>query len=105
MVVKELADTLGLVLAYVGGFSSPDEVNAYCSGRSYRQAEVDTRLRLTLRLAKVIGEADGGNVAAWLQGQNPQLSDASPAWMLKEGDLKDIEPVLLAAARAYAVGG
>jgi hypothetical protein len=106
VVVKEIADVLGLsLLAYIGGFASPDEVNAYYQGRSYRQTEVDARLRLALRVAKVVGEADAGNVAAWFQGQNPQLSDASPAWMLKEGDLKDVEPVLLAAARAYAIGG
>jgi hypothetical protein len=42
---------------------------------------------------------------AWFQGLNPQLEDRSPARLLREGDLDDVGPQILAAARAFAVGG
>ena len=106
VILKELAQLLGMrLVAYIAGFGSPDEVNAYFEGRSYRQPEISGRLRLALRLANFIYSVDNGNVAAWFQGLNPQLSDSSPAWLLREGDVEDIETLLLSAARAYAIGG
>jgi hypothetical protein len=42
---------------------------------------------------------------AWFQGLNPQLDDGSPARLLREGDLDEVGPLVVAAARAFLVGG
>lgn len=105
-VIKELASRLGMrLVAYIAGFASPDEVQAYWQGRSYRQDDVDARLRLALTVATFLGDVDPGNEAAWFQGRNPQLADSSPAWLLREGDVNDVRHSVLSAARAYSVGG
>jgi hypothetical protein len=44
-------------------------------------------------------------VQAWFQGLNPHLDDRSPARLLREGDLAEVGPMVLAAARAFQVGG
>ena len=44
-------------------------------------------------------------VQAWFQGLNPHLDDRSPARLLREGDLAEVGPPVLAAARAFQVGG
>src|ERR1700757_2914052 len=92
VVLKEAVQVLGLSLvAYIAQFASPDEVHAYFEGRSYRQGDVAGRLKLALRTAKFIRSTDQGNVAAWFQGLNPQLSDSSPAWLLREGKVDEVE--------------
>jgi hypothetical protein len=42
---------------------------------------------------------------AWFQGLNPQLGDRSPARLLREGDLAEVGPEIVAAARAFVIGG
>jgi hypothetical protein len=42
---------------------------------------------------------------AWFQGLNPQLDDRSPARLLREGDVDEIGPEVIAAERAFLVGG
>jgi hypothetical protein len=44
-------------------------------------------------------------VQAWFQGLNPQLEDRSPARLLREGDLDEVGPEVLSAARAFTTGG
>ena len=44
-------------------------------------------------------------VQAWFQGLNPHLEDRSPARLLRDGDLDEVGPLVLAAARAFLVGG
>jgi hypothetical protein len=39
------------------------------------------------------------------QGLNPQLDDWSPARLLREGDIDEVGPLVLAAARAFAASG
>jgi hypothetical protein len=59
-----------------------------------------------LRLAKFIADHDSPGVAqAWFQGLNPQLDDRSPARLIREGDLAEVGPQVVAAARAFVVGG
>ena len=56
--------------------------------------------------ARLIGQRDSHEVAqAWFQGLNPQLDDRSPARLLREGDLDEVGPEIVAAARAFVVGG
>jgi hypothetical protein len=57
-------------------------------------------------VAKLISEHDNPQVAqAWFQGLNPQLSDRSPARLLREGALSDVGPEIVLAARAFVIGG
>jgi hypothetical protein len=42
---------------------------------------------------------------AWFQGLNPILDDRAPALLLREGELADIGPRVLAAARQFAAVG
>jgi hypothetical protein len=43
-------------------------------------------------------------VQAWLTGVNPELGDRVPLRLLKEGNLDEIAPKVLAAARAFIAG-
>jgi len=38
-------------------------------------------------------------------GLNPQLDDRSPARLLREGEIHEVGPEIVAAARAFVVGG
>jgi hypothetical protein len=67
---------------------------------------VQQRLRLALQVALMIADADGPEVArAWFQGLNPQLDDRAPARLLRDGDLDEVGREVVAAARAFLVGG
>ncbi len=44
-------------------------------------------------------------VQAWFQGMTPRLDDVAPARLLPEGDLEEVGPEVLAAARACAAAG
>jgi hypothetical protein len=67
---------------------------------------VQQRLRVALQVALVLTDADGRELAqSWFQGLNPQLDDRSPARMLRDGELHETGPAVIAAARAFLVGG
>jgi hypothetical protein len=54
----------------------------------------------------MLAERDTAEVVqAWFQGLNPQLDDRSPARLLREGDLDEVGPLVLSAARAFAATG
>jgi hypothetical protein len=54
----------------------------------------------------MVAASDGREFAqAWFQGLNPQLDDRSPARLLREGDLDEVGPLVVSAARAFLVGG
>jgi len=64
------------------------------------------RLRLAYQVAALIAEKDSPAVVqAWFQGLNPQLEDRSPARLLREGDLDEVGPLVLTAARSFAATG
>jgi len=107
-VAKELMDILGAKLvAYIAGVREARAVQQYAQdSRSPRQPGIEPRLRLALRVAKLICERDSSEIAqAWFMGLNPQLNDRSPARLLREGDLDEVGPEIIAAARAFVVGG
>jgi len=61
---------------------------------------------LALHVALLIARHDSARVAqAWFQGLNPQLDDRSPARLLREGELDEVGPLVLSAARAFVSGG
>ncbi len=64
------------------------------------------RLRIAYRAARLIAERDTPAVAqTWFQGLNPILDDRPPALLLREGELSDVGPKVLAAARQFAAVG
>jgi hypothetical protein len=106
-VVRELSELLGpKLVAYIAGVKETRAVRQWAEGEREARDAVRRRLRLALQLALVIARRDGAGVAqAWFQGLNPQLDDRSPARLLREGDLDEVGPEVLSAARAFTSGG
>jgi hypothetical protein len=106
-VVAGLRDVLGLKLcAYLGSVKETRAVNEWAEGVREPSDAVQQRLRLAFQVAQAIADVDGPEVArAWFQGLNPQLDDRSPARLLREGDIDEVGPEVIAAERAFLVGG
>ena len=106
--VKELADLLTpRLVAYIGGVRETRAVHQWAEGtREIKSPEVEDRLRFALQVAVMLAEHDSPRVVqAWFQGLNPHLEDRSPARLLREGDLVEVGPAVLGAARAFLIGG
>jgi hypothetical protein len=106
-VVAALREILGLKLcAYLGSVKETRAVNEWAEGVREPSDAVQRRLRLALQVAGAIAEVDGPEIArAWFQGLNPQLDDRSPARLLRDGDIDEVGPEVIAAERAFLVGG
>jgi hypothetical protein len=105
---KELRELLTpRLVAYIGGVREARAVHQWADGtREAKSGEVEDRLRFALQVALLLNEHDAPSVVqAWFQGLNPHLEDRSPARLLREGDLDEVGPLVLAAARAFLVGG
>jgi len=105
--VKELADLLGpKLVAYLAGVTETRAVWQWAEREREARDPIPARLRLALHVALLIARHDDARVAqAWFQGLNPQLDDRSPARLLREGDLDEVGPLVLSAARAFVSGG
>lgn len=105
--VAELTELLGAKLvAYLAGVGETRAVRQWSSGVRAPRPPVPERLRLVLQVAWLIARHDNASVArAWFQGLNPQLDDRSAARLLREGDLDEVGPLVLSAARAFVSGG
>lgn len=107
----EVADELRTVLgsrlvAYLGSVRETRAVNQWAEGIREPSADVQHRLRVALQIALTIAASESPAVAqAWFQGLNPQLDDRSPARLLREGDVDEIGPAVIGAARAFLIGG
>ena len=105
-VAQALIDILGpKLVAYIAGVREARAVQQYADhSRSPRHPAIEPRLRLALRVARLISERDSREVAqAWFTGLNPQLGDRSPARLLRDGEIDDVGPEIIAAARAFVV--
>ena len=106
--VTALRDLLGAKLvAYLGRVKETRAVRQWADGtRSIgNSADVD-RLRVAYRAAAMVTARDSSEVAqAWFQGLNPLLDDRSPARLLRDGDLEEVGPQVLTAARQFAAVG
>lgn len=105
-VVTELRDVLGAkLIAYIAGVTETRAVREWADGVRTPRSPVPERLRLTLQVVEMLRQREStAVVAAWVQGLNPRLDDRSPARLLREGDLEEVGPKVLAAARAFAAG-
>jgi hypothetical protein len=102
-VVDELRGVLGAKLvAYIAGVSETRAVREWAEAVREPRSPVPERLRITLQIAEMLLHRNSrGVVQAWFQGLNPRLDDRSPAWLLREGDLDEVGPEVLSAARAF----
>lgn len=100
-VVQELIDLLGpTVVAAIGGVNETRAVVQWLNGRKPQRPNV---LRFALQLARMIAaQEDATMIRAWFQGTNPGLEDRSPALLLRNIPLDEIQGPLMAAARSFA---
>ncbi|MCD5418465.1 hypothetical protein LRS71_02600 [Rhodococcus pyridinivorans] len=106
--VTALRDLLGAKLvAYLGKVKETRAVRQWAEGTRTINNDTDVeRLRIAYRAARLIAERDTPAVAqTWFQGLNPILDDRPPALLLREGELSDVGPKVLAAARHFATVG
>jgi hypothetical protein len=106
-VVSELRDILGArLVAYLGSVKETRAVRQWAEGERAPSEEVRNRLRLALQVALSLAADESREISqAWFQGLNPQLEDRSPARLLREGELEEVGPAVIAAARAFLIGG
>lgn len=106
-VAAELRDVLGArLVAYLGSVRETRAVHQWADGSRDPSEDVKQRLRVALQVALTLAGAESKEIAqSWFQGLNPQLDDRSPAWLLREGDINEVGPGVIAAARAFLVGG
>ena len=106
-VVREVRDILGPKLcAYLGSVKETRAVHQWADGSRKPSADVQRRLRTALQAAAPIAAVDSAAIAqAWFQGLNPQLDDRSPLRLLREGDLDEVGPEVIGAARAFLASG
>jgi hypothetical protein len=106
-VVGALRELLGpRLVAYLGAVRETRAVHQWAEGARTPSDAVQQRLRVALQVASMVAEVEGPRIAqAWLQGLNPQLDDRSPARLLREGELQEVGPAVVGAARAFLVGG
>ena len=108
VLVKELRELLGAKLvAYLGGVKETRAVRQWADGEREISSEQDVaRLRLAYQVARMLSEREAPAVTqAWFGGLNPGLGDRSPARLLREGELEEVGPQVLAAARQFAAVG
>jgi hypothetical protein len=106
-VAHDLRGLLGArLVAYLGSVKETRAVHQWADGRRQPSDDVQQRLRVALQVALPIATTESAQIAqAWFQGLNPELEDRSPARMLRDGDLDDVGPTVIAAARAFLIGG
>jgi hypothetical protein len=106
-VVRELSELIGpKLVAYLSGVRETRAVREWEGGARVPRDPIPQRLPLALQVALLIARPDApGVVQAWFQGLNPQLDDRSPARLLREGELHEVGPEVLSAARAFTTGG
>lgn len=104
--VKELRDVLGVrLVAVLAGVGETRAVHEWVEAGRVPRGETANRLRLAYRVTAMLTAQDVPAVAqAWWQGLNPQLDDRSPARLLRDGELDEVGPELLAAARSFSAG-
>jgi hypothetical protein len=100
-VVKRLVDLLGpTTVAVIGGVSETRAVTQWTTGRAPQRPNV---LRFTLQVASMIFDARDPEIArAWFHGSNPHLGDRTPAFVLRDEPLHEIQGEIMAAARSFA---
>jgi hypothetical protein len=106
-VADGLRELLGArLVAYIGSVRETRAVHQWAAGTRAPSEGVQQRLRVALQVAGMLSESESPEIAqAWMQGLNPHLDDRSAARLLREGDVQEVGPAVIGAARAFLVGG
>ena len=102
-VVDALRQLIGArLVAYIAGVKETRAVREWAAGARSPSPAAMPRLRAAYHAAGMLRQKDSAAVVqAWFQGMNPQLDDAAPARVLREGELDQDGPRVLSAARAW----
>lgn len=102
-IVTELVEKIGApTVALIAGVQETRAVQQWMGSREPQRGDV---LRFALQLALMIEHrADVETVRRWFLGSNPMLGGASPAYMLRDRPLNEIQIEILRAARVFAHG-
>jgi hypothetical protein len=105
-VVENLVTLIGRKLtAFVASIRDTRAIDRWLQD-ARPQKDVEARLRLAYHVAAMLAEFDSPAVIqAWLLGLNPELDDAVPVSLLREGDIEVDGKRVLSAARAFVAGG
>ncbi|MEX1080174.1 MAG: hypothetical protein WED09_13825 [Homoserinimonas sp.] len=106
-IVKALRELLGARLtALVAGVGETRTIRVWADGAEAPPTEVMARLRLAYRVAGELAREESPEVAqAWFMGRNPNLSDRSPAQLLRDGDPEAGDEVIGAARQFLGESG
>lgn len=105
--VAQLQELIGTKLVAYLGFTNVRTIISWAdpSDPSIPPADALDRLLVAYQSAALIHQNDSiAVVQAWIQGRNPMLNDISPARFLRHGEVTDVGPKVLAAAREFAAG-
>jgi hypothetical protein len=104
--LEKLVSIIGRRLtAYVASVKDARAIDRWLNGVE-PQRDVESRLRLALRVALLLSSADSPAVVQnWFTGLNPELDDAVPIALLRDGDVALDGKKVLGAAMAFVVGG
>jgi hypothetical protein len=105
-IVRELVSIIGRKLtAYIASVKDARAIDRWLQNCS-PQKDVEARLRIAYHVAALLSKFDSPAVVqAWLIGLNPELDDAVPISLLREGDIEANGKKVLGAARAFVAGG
>ena len=96
----------GATVADLGSVRETRAVRQWAEGEREPGEEVRNRLRVALQVALPLAEAESPEIArAWFQGLNPQLDDRSPRGCSARASSRKSAPAVIAAARAFLIGG
>jgi hypothetical protein len=104
-VVRSLVAILGRKqTAYIASVKDARAIDRWLENAT-PQKDVEQRIRLTYHIAGMLSKFDSNAVVqAWLVGLNPELDDAVPITLLREGNPEIDGKKVLNAARAFIAG-
>lgn len=105
-ITEFLVDIIGRKLtAYAGGERDVCSVDRWMAG-SELYGDAEQRLRFAYQLVRTLAQREDPKIIQlWLIGLNPELGNRTPLKLIREGDLENVGPEILSAARAFLVGG
>ncbi len=105
-VVRSLVSIVGRKqTAYIASIKDARAIDRWLENAA-PQKDVEQRIRLAFHVATMLRSADSdGVVQAWFVGLNPELDDAVPITLLREGNIETDGKRVLNAARAFLAGG
>lgn len=102
--VANLRDVLGdKLVAYLGSVRETRAVRQWAENeREPSSDDVIERLRFANQVVTLMYRKESRSlIQSWFQGLNPLLDDHSPATLIRSGDISEVGPRIIAAARAF----